>query len=667
MADRSGEQLDRYRLQRLLGAGNYGEVYLAEQVHTRMQVAVKLLNMQFSQDILENFLREARTLFLLKHPQIIALLDFGLAGGVPFLVMEYAPNGTLSQRHQKGEQVPLETVNAYVQQAAQALQYAHDQRLIHRDIKPQNMLLGEQGQVLLGDFGVAGIAHSEHSLASQAAVGTVAYMAPEQIEGKPRPASDQYSLGICVYEWLCGTRPFLGSTMEIVTQHLATAPDPLRRHAPGLPGAVEAVVLQALNKDPQRRFPDVTAFARALQQALQQPTSALWFASATFADAPSTRQAQSATLVDLPEEATLVPAPQPPGLVVAQEAESPALQSLTPTLRIQVPAPPAPAVPPAPSVVVMHAQASASQLAVAAPLPASDRTAPPRPGRRALRLVLLILACVLLAGSIGGGYAYYRVTRPEPVIMLSSKYIDGQTPVGATSTAGFSVKGSAFSPNEAITFLKDGKVDFAGAVTSNGQGGFRTTLSIGSDWTPGFHIITAQDKDGYTTGVGVKVEIVGAGAKGTPGPGGAPTDSASMRIDALVTTRSGSTNWTLLVSQGSVCSPADDGFSHSQTGTSAGIAYTRSVMRTCKGTYKGGVLNYQEITTSDSYVFASGLVCNARVPYTSASVQGNFTDNTRISGTYTTAGMTYDCNPGASHQNIDADAGTWQGTATITG
>jgi serine/threonine protein kinase len=275
MADRTGQQLDNYQLQRLLGQGTFGEVYLAKHLHRHTIVAIKVLTMQFSQAMLESFLQEARTLFLLKHPHIVPLLDFGLESKykAPFLVMEYAPNGTLGQRHRKGGRVPLEQVNAYVQQVAQALQYAHDQRLIHRDVKPQNMLLSQDGRVLLGDFGVAAIAHSENSLATQGITGTIPYMAPEQLQGKPRPASDQYALGICAYEWLSGARPFVGSTIEVVNQHLSSTPASLRASLPELPVAVEEVILRTLAKDPQQRFASMAAFAQALQQAIQLPAA----------------------------------------------------------------------------------------------------------------------------------------------------------------------------------------------------------------------------------------------------------------------------------------------------------------------------------------------------------------------------------------------------------
>ncbi len=164
-----------------------------------------------------------------------------------------------------------------VKQVADALQYAHEQKFIHRDVKPENMLLGRRQEVLLSDFGIATIAHSTSSLSTSAegTSGTLSYMAPEQIEGHPRPASDQYALGVVVYEWLCGERPFEGSVSELIAQQLSMLPLPLHERVPAIPVEVEQVVLRALAKDPKARFASVAAFSTALEQASQQsPLSA---------------------------------------------------------------------------------------------------------------------------------------------------------------------------------------------------------------------------------------------------------------------------------------------------------------------------------------------------------------------------------------------------------
>lgn len=129
---------------------------------------------------------------------------------MPFLVMDYLPHGTLRQRYPKGKRVPLATVGTFVDQIADALQYTHDQRLIHRDVKPENMLIGPRQEIVLSDFGIAAIAHNTTSRTAQEALGTIPYMAPEQIQAQARPASDQYALGVVVYEWLCGGVPLMG-------------------------------------------------------------------------------------------------------------------------------------------------------------------------------------------------------------------------------------------------------------------------------------------------------------------------------------------------------------------------------------------------------------------------------------------------------------------------
>ena len=267
MANRVGQQLDNYRLTRLLGAGGFGEVYLAEHIYRTAQVAIKILP-PLAQDDLHSFLTEART-FRLKHPNIVQVLDFGVEGRIPFIVMEYAPNDTLRKLHPKGTRVPLPTIVSYVKQVASALQYAHDERLVHRDVKPENMLIGGQNRVLLSDFGIATIAHGTASQSVETMAGTIPYMAPEQIQGHPRPASDQYSLSVVVYEWLCGDRPFHGTLTEVAVQHATAPPPPLQEKVPTISPEVEQVVMTALAKDPKKRFGSMLAFATALEQASQ--------------------------------------------------------------------------------------------------------------------------------------------------------------------------------------------------------------------------------------------------------------------------------------------------------------------------------------------------------------------------------------------------------------
>ena len=269
MANREGQRLGNYQLMSLLGQGGFAEVYLGRHLHLNTYAAIKVLQTQLAQEDFEAFRIEAQNLAQLVHPNIIRVLDFGVEGQTPFLVMDYASNGTLRQRHPRGMQLPLEAVVTYTTQIADALQYAHEANLIHRDIKPENMLLGQRGEILLSDFGIATIARNSRSISQQDIAGTIPYMAPEQIQGRPRWASDQYALGIVVYEWLCGYYPFHGAAIEIVTQHLTQPPPSLREKLPMLPPEVELVVKTTLAKDPKDRFMTVKAFATALDQASQ--------------------------------------------------------------------------------------------------------------------------------------------------------------------------------------------------------------------------------------------------------------------------------------------------------------------------------------------------------------------------------------------------------------
>ncbi len=296
MADRVGQRLGNYRLVRLLGQGGSAEIYLGEHLHLGTQAAIKVLHTHLEGTEVERFRAEARMIAHLVHPAIVRILEFGIENDVPFLVMEYAPNGTLRQRYPKDMVLSLATIVSYVKQIAGALQYAHTQKVIHRDIKPENMLLGRGDEVLLSDFGIAVAAHSTFSLRAQTTGGTLPYMAPEQIEGHPRPASDQYALAVVVYEWLCGERPFEGSMSEVMVKHVSLPPPPLRERVPTVSAEVEQVVLRALAKDPKARFASVQTFAMALEQASQstQPfRSADPLSQSTAGHLPPVQPAQS--------------------------------------------------------------------------------------------------------------------------------------------------------------------------------------------------------------------------------------------------------------------------------------------------------------------------------------------------------------------------------------
>lgn len=277
--DFSEHYIGNYRLLRLLGQGAFATVYLGEHRYLRRLAAIKVLRTVLNNRDKERFIEEARLLATLSHPNIVRVLEFAVTHRVnharnkefseyiPYLIMDFAPGGSLRTLCSVGSCLSIDAATGYIKQIAAALQYAHNHGIIHRDVKPENCLLNEQQEVMLSDFGLALFAPTPDLLSTQQMEGTLPYTAPEQLRGKPDFASDQYSLAIIAYEWLCGHQPFKGEEVEIIMQHIASLPPGLRSQNPAISQAVEDVVLRGLEKDPQRRYPDVQAFAEALEQA----------------------------------------------------------------------------------------------------------------------------------------------------------------------------------------------------------------------------------------------------------------------------------------------------------------------------------------------------------------------------------------------------------------
>ncbi|EFH87050.1 PQQ-binding-like beta-propeller repeat protein [Ktedonobacter racemifer] len=392
MADRTnraGQYIGDYQLLRRLGDGGFGDVYLGEHKHTHAQAAVKVLHARLAgSDELKEFINEART-FRLRHPHITQLLDFGIdSDEIPYLVMDYASHGTLRGKHPKGTQVSLFTVLSYIAPLASALQYAHDQHLIHRDVKPENMLLGAHDNVLLSDFGIAVVAHSSRSLNTHEGInGTLPYMAPEQLRGKPCPASDQYALAIVVYEWLTGNRPFKGTAIEIAMQHQMTLPASLREQVPTLSIEVEQVVLTALAKEPDKRFASVMAFAKALQQASE------------VQDTPPCVVPLPSSLNTLPLSGVAVPIPTEEPVKVAAPLERESVftnKLLSPPIYTQPASP-------YPTHELIKAAGATAIPQSAVPSRTSLSVSSPRGKRRVRPLALFLIGLAVLAiiGSIG--------------------------------------------------------------------------------------------------------------------------------------------------------------------------------------------------------------------------------------------------------------------------
>ncbi len=292
----SGQQLGRYHLSRLIGKGGMGgEVYLAQDTQVERTVALKVLRSDAFQttysgeeehEALHLFRREARAIAKLDHPHILTLYDYGETtlqdNLVPYMVMPFCAGGSLDtwlKQRMQTSALALDVVLSLLSQAADALQYAHDLSIIHRDVKPANFLIRRPDEtqfpdLLLADFGIASLFGTAETTLAGRVCGSPFYMAPEQWEGKTFPATDQYALAVMAYQMLTGRIPFQGSQFHIMYQHRFTEPTPPSQINPALSQDIDAVILQALAKDPDRRFTNVQAFAVALEQAYQQTISA---------------------------------------------------------------------------------------------------------------------------------------------------------------------------------------------------------------------------------------------------------------------------------------------------------------------------------------------------------------------------------------------------------
>jgi tRNA A-37 threonylcarbamoyl transferase component Bud32 len=314
--DLEGQILNgRYRLGSLLGAGGMASVYLAEDEVLERQVAVKVLSPPYAQDpvFVERFRREARSAARLSHPNVVAVFDSGSDATEHYLVMEYVAGQSLAQLlHRQGRLAPRRAGELAVEVCA-ALAAAHDRGLVHRDVKPANVLVGDDGRVKVTDFGIAKAAATATLTGTGTVLGTVAYLSPEQAQGGPVDArSDLYSLGCVLYELLCGSPPF-GSgadspAVAVASRHLHQPPEPPSAHNPQVDPELDAVVLTALAKDPARRYQSAVELQDALERVLARKAVAAGPAP-TFAAAASTER-----LPDLPGRTGVLPATTGPAV-----------------------------------------------------------------------------------------------------------------------------------------------------------------------------------------------------------------------------------------------------------------------------------------------------------------------------------------------------------------
>ncbi|MFL6172805.1 MAG: serine/threonine protein kinase [Marmoricola sp.] len=268
--------LERYHRHHRIATGGMGEVWLAEDNVLHREVAVKYLKREYADnpDFHHRFLNEARTAASLHHPGIATVFDFGESeaeGGLPYLVMEYVPGKALSEILAT-ETLSVERSRGLVLQAATALSEAHARGLVHRDVKPGNILVTDDGTAKITDFGIARTVDGAPLTSTGQVLGTPTYLSPEQAQGaSATPASDVYALGVVLFECLAGTAPFVAdSAVAVAIAHLR---EPVPQLPASVPADLAAVVATALAKDPAQRYPDAGAFAEALTATVGAPVA----------------------------------------------------------------------------------------------------------------------------------------------------------------------------------------------------------------------------------------------------------------------------------------------------------------------------------------------------------------------------------------------------------
>jgi serine/threonine protein kinase len=381
------EKIGRYQITSTLGRGGFAVVYLGNDPFVKRQVAIKVLPSQFTDTaaMRARFQQEAEIIAALEHPAIVPIYDYGEHQGQPFIVMRYMSGGSLAERINEG---PMGTAEAakILKRIGSALDRAHDQGIIHRDIKPGNILFDQYGDAYLSDFGIARLTEASLQLTGGGAIGTPAYMSPEQVYGD-RPVdgrSDVYALGIILFEMLTGSIPYEADTpAKLMMKHVLEPVPRILAVKPDLPPAYEDILGRALAKEPNKRYAKATDFTSAVtvlsptKPGIQPPTTNQSIAQ------PAPKQEKPHKTV----EETILDTPTPPEV----------RRVIEPTHLAAEPAP-----------------AAYEDTKLATPLPAAQQAAPTGKGRPSwlipaaaaggvIALIIVIVLIIFIASNLLGG------------------------------------------------------------------------------------------------------------------------------------------------------------------------------------------------------------------------------------------------------------------------
>jgi serine/threonine-protein kinase len=336
---KSGAFIGRYQIRRELGRGAMGVVYLAEDPAIGRAVAIKTVNFDAVAGgveetmLLERLVKEARSAGSLAHPGIVTVYDIGQTESTAYIVMEFVEGVTLFDRMREGNLRASEILD-WLEQAAQALDFAHSKGILHRDIKPANLMIDTTGRVRIMDFGIARIT-AQQTMKQTSVLGTPSYMSPEQISNKPiSAASDQFSLAVLAYEMLAGKKPFAADSISALLFSIVYQdPAPIEEFNPNLPHALGAALQKGLAKDPAQRYANCRQMVAALRQAMSAAPEAAAVAASSDQTAPTEVLAAPAPTTTVAHKSKAAPSTEPPAASEPLTAPPVALQPEAPDSR----------------------------------------------------------------------------------------------------------------------------------------------------------------------------------------------------------------------------------------------------------------------------------------------------------------------------------------------